>query len=372
MIHSRQLLYLIYCVVCNVLISNIIQAQESQEKLKKSKQLLEIDFEPDSNYIEKYFEKVNFAFELEQRNFDLILNNPLREAFGLIYRPYLPGNFGLALDYSWLSIYINLRTLQSEQGIQRKGETRQFAFRFGINRRAVWSNIFFLHSRGLYLQNPNLVDPLWDVAAMGYPKRPDLDKFTFFANSTYAFNAKRFSYRAALWQGELQKKSAGSPIIGLFMRYNGFQSRSGQSLLPEEISYLYPSNADLIAFRGFNIGVNVGYAYTFVFLDHLFMTISVWPGLSAQNGAFTLENQNARRAGFEWNSQADARFIIGFNHPAFYFGYSAQSISFSGADNFAGIIQNTYSWNRIFFGIRATAPNSMRKTFKMVEDRYFP
>lgn len=359
----------VLCLLLNVLLLN---AQSEEVSAKKSKQLLDIDFEPDSNYIVPYFEKVNFAVELEQRNFDLTINNPLREGFGLLYRPNLPGNFGLAMDYSWLSIYLNLRTLSSNESIERRGETRQIAFRFGVNRRAIWSNVFFIHSRGLFLQNPDLVFPDWNIKQQGYLKRPDIDKFTFFANSTYAFNAKRFSYRAALWQGELQKKSAGSPIIGLFFRYNGFKSRNEKSLLPQEIGYLFPPNADLIAFRGFNIGVNIGYAYTLVILDHLFMTLSVWPGLAAQNGAFTLENDIMRRAGFEWTSQVDTRFIIGYNHPDFYFGFSTQNINFAGADNFGGIVQNSYSWNRLFFGIRATAPPSMRKTFKMIEDRYFP
>lgn len=337
----------------------------------KRKQLLEIDFEPDSNYIQKYYEKVNFALELESRNFDLLINNPFREEFELTYKPNLPGNFGLAMDYSWLSLYINLRSLQTANNIQNKGETRQFAIRFGINRRAIWSNIFYLNLRGLYLENPNLIYPDWDINQQGFLKRPDLRSYTFFANTTYAFNAKRFSYKAALWQGELQKKSAGSPILGVFMRLNSFRSENSTSVVPQEVNYLFPERADLIQFTGFNIGVNLGYAYTFVFLDHLFLTLSVWPGLSAQNGTYILENKSAGRAGFEFSSQSDNRLIIGFNHPDFYFGYSLQSINFSGAENFGGIIKNNYSWSRLFFGIRTTAPESMRKTFKKIEDKFW-
>src|SRR5690606_24600135 len=101
----------------------------------------------------------------------------------------------------------NLRTLQTANNLARKGPTRQFAFRFGITRRAIWSNFFYLNFKGLYLENPNLAYPEWNFQADGYLQRPDLRKHTLFANTTYAFNAKKFSYRAALWQSELQKKS---------------------------------------------------------------------------------------------------------------------------------------------------------------------
>jgi hypothetical protein len=351
-----------------IFLSALLQGQDEKKKFI-FKNLLEIDFTPDSNYITPYFEKVNFSLELEGRDFALNVNNPIREEFQLTYRPNLPVNFGLALDYSWLSLYINLRTLQSASNLERKGESRQFAFRFGVNRRALWSNVFYLNFRGLYLENPELVFYDWNFKEQGYLKRPDLRTYTFFANTTYAFNAKRFSYRAALWQSELQHKSAGSPIIGLFMRFNGTKSIDQKSFIPND-AFLFPSNADLIKFNSFNIGVNVGYTYTFVFLDHLFLTLSVWPGLLAQNGSYILENRTSGLAGFEINSQVDSRFILGFNHPDFYFGYSFQSINFSGNDNFGGIIQHNYSWSRLFFGFRVTAPESMQKAFKKVENMF--
>ena len=100
-----------------IFLSALLEGQDEKKRFS-FKNLLEIDFTPDSNYITPYFEKVNFSLELEGRDFALNVNNPFKEEFQLTYRPNLPANFGLALDYSWLSLYINLRTLQSSSNLE--------------------------------------------------------------------------------------------------------------------------------------------------------------------------------------------------------------------------------------------------------------
>ena len=106
------------------------------------------------------------------------------------------------------------------------------------------------------------------VNNMSFYYRPDV-KFDLFGLDLYRIpNAYKFSYRAALVQNEWQKKSAGSLLYGGALYYGSLKGDS--SLVPTGIVSQFPqAGIDNIHF--ITIGPGIGYAYTLVAAQHLFL-----------------------------------------------------------------------------------------------------
>lgn len=93
------------------------------------------------------------------------------------------------------------------------------------------------------------------------------------ASVQYLFNGDKFSYRAAFLQNEWQKISAGSLLAGLEI-YGG-QVRNASGILQAASR---AKNFDQIKY--FEIGPNLGYAYSWIFKKHFFITLSAASSLS--------------------------------------------------------------------------------------------
>jgi hypothetical protein len=100
---------------------------------------------------------------------------------------------------------------------------------------------------------------------------------TLIANGYYLFNGKRFSYAAAYDQSVLQKRSAGSLMVGAMYFYG-------------RIDYSSPSNGDLIYLmhglgrvKLWQGSVGVGYAYNWVPARGLLINILAMPMLTFVN-----------------------------------------------------------------------------------------
>ncbi len=84
----------------------------------------------------------------------------------------------------------------------------------------------------------------------------------------YVFNADRFSYRASFIGSEAQKKSAGGLLLGFGSFYNKFNYRD------KDRPQLNKSIENI------QLGPSIGYAYTLVFKNHLFITAGLGTGVN--------------------------------------------------------------------------------------------
>ncbi len=79
----------------------------------------------------------------------------------------------------------------------------------------------------------------------------------------YLFNFSRYSYKAAFQQNEFQKRSAGSPIAGLEAYW--MQGMTDSLMVAGNIPQSgFMDNNPFNQSDILNVGINGGYAYTFV------------------------------------------------------------------------------------------------------------
>ena len=147
--------------------------------------------------------------------------------------------------------------------------------------------------------------------------------YSFGLNAFYIFNSNKFSYKAAFVRNQVQIKSAGSLICGIFSQLDVAETQQG--FIPHEFPDSIRSNFDLKAFKTLAVGVTVGYLYTWVISKKFFLNIGVTPGFGLQ--AINLETITGEKSTeYAPAGQLAARGALGFDSKYFYAGITGFTI----------------------------------------------
>ena len=222
----------------------------------------------------------------------------------LRYRPNSLTTMGVNASYQSLSLTLGSGFGFLNPNQEEKGKTRSFDFQTHLYTRNWVTDIYGQFYRGYYLKDIGSGGPSDRI----YYLRPDV-KVNMAGLSVYRlFNGEQFSYRAAYLQNEWQKKSAGSFLAGAEV-YMG-RVKGDSALVPSEVSSFYPQ-ANIRRMRMIELGPGAGYAYTFVWNQHLFAT-----GSATINGDISFVKEEtgdnaANRVSFSPN--ATLRAVAGYN-----------------------------------------------------------
>ena len=169
-----------------------------------------------------------------------------------------------------------------------------------------------INLKGFYLSNYQNYYPNWNIDSLGYPKAPHLRIVEGGLNLGFTFN-KKFSLNAAFAQGERQKKSAGSFLMGISERYQRIEADS--SFVPPTQGELYP-NLDKFMYGDFiSTILSLGFGYQFVVKKFHFT-----PVLMAGSGFQIQSYKQIDRSRFWINvpTYASAKGQIGYNGDHFF------------------------------------------------------
>jgi len=181
--------------------------------------------------------------------------------YHLSYHPNTTYNLGIGATYK--SITVNLGFGLINPG-QERGKTRYLDAQFHKYGRKLVFDLFGQFYRGYFLTPKGFGNYNGQ-----YYVRPDIEVNELGGSMQYVFNHKHFSYGASFLQDEWQKRSAGSFLLGLEI-YTG-NAVADSSLFPTAID----KNVAARNYKRVNfiqLGPSVGYAYTFVFKKHFFLT----------------------------------------------------------------------------------------------------
>ncbi|MEJ0057011.1 MAG: DUF4421 domain-containing protein [Bacteroidota bacterium] len=233
----------------------------------------------DTSYYKSYTHLITGRMFLSQKYTALTLRNK-NGPYTLNYIPDSKFNLGIGASYKWatLNIATGVGYLAPDEG---KGKTKYLDLQFHKYTQKITLDLVGSFYTGFYLF-PRGTATLPDH----YYVRPDIKVTMFGGSAQYVVNNKRFSIQSIYLQNEWQKKSAGSILVGV-ETYAG-RIRGDSTLLPAVIDKsISESNVDF-----FEIGVNLGYAYTFVLHEHFFITGSASGSLDYSNT--TLKNNDAQ------------------------------------------------------------------------------
>ncbi len=254
----------------------------------------------DTNYFKQYPGSITTRFYFSQKYTAITLQD--KEAEDLKYWPNTTLNMGVGATYHNFSINLAYGFWFLNQD-QEKGKTKYLDLQ-GHYYRPKWVFDFLgQFYKGYHLYPKGIIPNLPD----SYYYQRDAKVNLFGLSAYHIFNNTRFSYRAAFIQNEWQKKSAGTLLVGAETYYGVIKSDS--SLVPAEIADMY--NIDGInRINFFSFGPGIGYAYTAVAFQHLFLTGSLTTNLSM---CYTTEKSSNKHSKFSVNPLTRFRIAAGYN-----------------------------------------------------------
>lgn len=218
-------------------------------------------FDLDTNYIESYYNDLIVRIVSVKKN-NFIQLKDLEQEMRLRYRPNDYFNMGIGLNYKWFGINIGSKIPYFTEDDDRYGKTTNFGIQTYLYGRKFTIDILAQKTRGYYLSLSDYYDFTSGIPPVFYQRR-DIETTNLGLSFNYVLNYRRFSYKAAFKQNELQKKSAGSFILG-----GGIYKldvKADSAFVPREIDDNYFTEwRNLDNFQNFTLNASVGYAYSFV------------------------------------------------------------------------------------------------------------
>lgn len=276
---------IVFLILLLIFSSSKIQAQDAAQ---------------DTSYYQTFPEHLNgrFYFSKKYTGLKLVDQDTDKE---YLYMPNTTLNMGVGATYKNLTLNLayGFGFLNPEKG---KGETKYLDAQAHIYPRKMVIDLFLQLYKGFYL-----TDGLGAAAGENYLTRPDMKIQKIGASVQYVFNHGKFSYRAAFLQNEWQKKSAGTFLLGAEM-YGGL-AHEESNLIPDAL--IGDPSRNFKTIRFFELGPNVGYAYTLVIAKHFFITASAAANLGV--GYSTHHGKTGRYTQWGINPNYFLRGFAGYN-----------------------------------------------------------
>lgn len=288
-------------------------------------------------FVERSFNQFNFINTRIGERFTYQPNGTLQAGLGVSYRII---GVGLGFAIPGVNRY-------NQYG---KSKITDFSTHFYLRRFNV--DVFYQYYGGQHLKNPS--EELANYNANAAYIREDIYTKALGAGVQFIAKPKTFSMEPFSFV-HYQKKAAGSFIAGVQIIRTGIYGDS--SLLPLNVQQPELLNGfPLIKSLAYNVTVNGGYAYTYVYHRHLFITaaLNLGAGVSMATMYGTGERDKLRGAGLQVN--ALYRVLTGYNSEYFFAGLQFTGYSGYQATPLANVKQQ-YNIGRLNF--------TVAKRFKM-------
>lgn len=213
----------------------------------------------DSTYIEPFQQDFSarfytndkyagFARDSEDQEMEYRTNNPI----------------GIGVGVSWKNLSFSFSHSFDFFRNRKKGKTESLEFQHhGYARKFVY-DVFLQRHQGFYTKGKN--------AEGSFDIYPNTRLSMCGGILQYVFNNNKFSYQAAFNQNEIQKKSAGSLLLGIALYYSKVHTDS-----------LYLFEGMDVKHKNLQFGASLGYAYSWIFSKQWFLTGSVTAGATIGN-----------------------------------------------------------------------------------------
>ncbi len=301
----------------------------------------------DTNYIDDISDELHLAIigVSQQTGIDLV-NTETEYRYRFVSNT--PMRYGIGLDYEWLALEITYAIPGLEMNNEAKGDSESFAIKLGISGRMFRANAYYRATRGFTHENVEGLYPDWFLNEKYYPYLKNLQNRTFNLSVYYTFNHKKFSNKAALRPSARQKKSAGSPVIGILANMEGIYSPTPIIQVDSlQNSYLNINSAEYL-----KIGMNAGYMYTFSIKKKFYIHAALIPGLLYSYGDVLLHDESEIHFSNSFGGSIYSRISAGYNGNKFYggvFGVADIYASDLLADKFT---TTSYTYLKLFVGYR--------------------
>ncbi|MGB5171450.1 MAG: DUF4421 family protein, partial [Eudoraea sp.] len=220
----------------------------------------------------------------------------------------------------------------SDEKERKFGKTQRLDIQVSMFGKEIGMDGFFQLYKGYYNANPeDFLETNSDV----FPQIASMNILSVGITGFYLFNSDRYSYQAAFVRNEVQQKSGGSFLLGLFGNYD--ESSTDDGYVPQEFPDSLRATIPIKEFTNLALGISAGYAHNFIIKKAFLAGFMIAPGFGYQrvtitelDGSSGTENQPA--------AQVLAKVALGYEFKAFY-------LAITGTINFRSIDFSPYDFD---------------------------
>ncbi|SFN30042.1 protein of unknown function [Chitinophaga sp. YR627] len=307
----------------------------------------------DSGWIEKFSDQINIKLALINTADALVLQ---ADSVRQVLQPNPSELFRLYVNYRFISFYINYvpHFLPGNNDDDEKGRTSGIGLGTSLNFRNWFTDLYFSHTKGYYLENTKDYRPDWQPGDP-YFQVPAMHVTRFEGQTGYNTNA-RHSLPAIISQTERQMKSAGAFIPKILYKYDIIDNRTQGTYSTQK-----SQNVQLM--------LGAGYQHTFVVKRSLYAFGGFTPSfgyifykVTTRIGPerFTFNNRGPI---YQW----DAKFGFGYNGHRLFTGTYLSAYSARYAQGLSTVVDQDVSvFFQLFVGVRLSAPRFISKKMDKV------
>jgi len=257
--------------------------QESDSSKFKVEDILDfmLKSNQDTAYIENLNEEISVRL-LSVAKYNYFTLSGSSSSRNISYRPDNRANFGLGITYKIFSIDLafNVGLSQNRTAEDLFQNTQYFDFTGSIFTSRHYAEVSYRYYFGHYLFSENQVPVNSESRA-----RDDIRASFVGLEYLTAINFRKFSFKAPFVNNEIQRKSAGSVILGATFGTSSVDADS--AMIPPEAKSDFGAQANLESFYLYSILLNGGYMYSFV-KKGFYVTLSLIPGIAVVAGDFSM------------------------------------------------------------------------------------
>ena len=279
-----------------------------------------VDSTTDFHYYEDQSDKLLLKLMTVVKSNILEIDNINNEQ-SLELEPYGITSLGFGFNYKWLGLGIAFGLPASAEEERIYGKTSRFDFQLNIYSKKFVVDAFMQQYNGFHISNPTVLTQ-WDSIA--FPQRDSMQTLSTGIGGFYVFNHKKLSYKAAYVRNAIQKKSAGSFLLGGYCNidYAGFETGATSFFVPKYFPQEVQDSFNLNSYRSINYGISFGYTYTFIFWKRFFVNLTLAPGVGVQNLiVFSTTGEKSTERGAA--SRFVGRFALGYENKHFMIGMTS-------------------------------------------------
>jgi hypothetical protein len=247
--------------------------------------------------------------------------------YSINYAPNSSLNLGLGVNYKWfgLGIAFNFPLINNDN--DKYGKTKKIDLLTNLFTRSLAMDLYMQLYKGFYVENPDSYINDWDFS-LPYPQRSDIISASIVGSCLYAFNHRKYSPRAAFVQSDIQKKSAGSFLLGGY--FSVFSVSADSAFIPYEIEINCNPDLCFNYTSVYGLGITGGYTHTFVMWKRLYFSLTLIPGVGYQSFETGYDWQSETMHGSQVSGRLSARAAIVYNTDRSYAGITAIDDNYTG------------------------------------------
>ncbi|MBN3036805.1 MAG: DUF4421 family protein [Bacteroidales bacterium] len=242
------------------------------------------------------------------------------------YSPNGNFNIGLGVNYKWIGVWaaFSFPFINGDDDIY--GKTERFDFQTNIFTRRFLLDGYIQYYKGFYISNPEIHIGGWEEG-MAYPQRSDIATGTLGINGIYIFNHHRYSARAAFIQNEIQRRNAGSFLLGGLVSL--FATAADSAYLPLETALRFKKENNITSASVGNFGLLFGYTYTFIIWKKFNVSLTLMPSISVQRFSYETGVPGITGEGSSLSGGSMFRMALVYNSEKSYTGLTAISANYT-------------------------------------------